>query len=106
MVLPASGETRSPRNGPWLGIDQTPATTGCIMVPVEPTEAADTARVLFECAQNKDRFGESQVAFVPMQSNAWMSGWQTCGVRSLLAPVLSVNMEKMTPHPLHNRSLL
>ena len=79
MVLPASpwcsklgtlavgrGETRSPRNGPWLGIDQTPATTGCIMVPVEPTEAADTAKVLFECAQNKDRFGESQAAFVPM----------------------------------------
>jgi hypothetical protein len=41
-----------------------------------------------------------------LRANAWMSGWQTCGVHSLLAPVLSVNMEKMTPHPLHNRSLL
>ena len=37
---------------------------GAIIVPVELTEAADTAKVLFECAQNKDSFGESQAAFV------------------------------------------
>ena len=61
LLLPSSGTVISDQS-----IDQKPATSGCIMVPVEPTEAADTAKVLFECAQNKDRFGKSQAAFVAM----------------------------------------